>query len=363
VAVADTIANALADKSTVAEFHKMEEEAMALDPSCFKPTRGADGRLQPVLTLPGDTLETTPLMIGITTVSTATFLGVVAHGFLVGGNPLSSILSLALGGLAGEMFSGTFHWATDNYGDINTPVVGQACAAFQGHHLAPWTISHRSFPNNVYKIAAATIPLNLAGLFLFSPNGATVFATMVYCQVLAQEFHRWTHMPPHVLPAWQKRLQKAGVALPFVEHLNHHRPPFDRKYCILNGHLNGVLDSEPVLLWRRLEALVFRLTGVEPLSWKDPRCKQRALRTLPEAGRVPPPPKSLPPLIAKASGDIYLKLMEEMAAPREERKHMLQELKRTWNPDKRVKKEEKEIATAVSTYLKSVTEALPAGVN
>ena len=66
--------------------------------------------------------------------------------------------------MAGELFSGTFHWATDNYGRLETPVVGFACAAFQGHHLAPWTISHRSFPNNVYKIAAATLPLFLLGL-------------------------------------------------------------------------------------------------------------------------------------------------------------------------------------------------------
>ena len=46
----------------------------------FRPTRGADGRLAPVLTLPGDTLETNNLMIGITAASTLLAIGVARHG-------------------------------------------------------------------------------------------------------------------------------------------------------------------------------------------------------------------------------------------------------------------------------------------
>ena len=37
--------------------------------------------------------------------------------------------------------SGVFHWATDNYGNEKTPVFGGVIAAFQGHHLFPWTIT------------------------------------------------------------------------------------------------------------------------------------------------------------------------------------------------------------------------------
>merc|ERR1719424_1015292 len=120
----------------------MDEEAIALD-AAAKPVRGTDGRLQPTLTLPGDTLATTPVMVGVTAASTALTVGVVGRAFAMSALPVFPLLAVLLGVLAGELFSGAFHWATDNYGKLETPVVGFACAAFQGHNLAPWTISFR----------------------------------------------------------------------------------------------------------------------------------------------------------------------------------------------------------------------------
>jgi len=261
---------------------EVDKGALALDAAAGNaaspPRRGADGRLLPVLTLPGDTLETSALMVAITAASTLLFAGVVLRAFVLGGSPLWPLLGVVFGGIAGELFSGTFHWATDNYGGLETPVVGFACAAFQGHHLAPWTISYRSVYNNVYKIAAATLPLVSAAVAFLPPAGAAAVATMLYCQLLAQEFHRWTHMPPKLLAGWQRRLQKRGIALPFTEHCAHHKPPFDKHYCILTGGLNGLLDSPPVYFWRRLEAFFYRLNGIEPNSWKDARVKELALR-------------------------------------------------------------------------------------
>ena len=50
-----------------AELDSMDLAAAALDGGAtFKPTRGPDGRLMPVLTLPGDSLETTQTMGVIT---------------------------------------------------------------------------------------------------------------------------------------------------------------------------------------------------------------------------------------------------------------------------------------------------------
>ena len=265
-----------------AELDSMDLAAMALDGGAtFKPTRGPDGRLEPVLTLPGDSLATTPSMGWITAASTLGTLSVIAYAFVSSSNPLWPLLSVALGAVLGELFSGAFHWATDNYGSLRTPVVGFACAAFQGHHLAPWTISHRSLTNNVYKIAAATLPLLGLGLMLLTPCSAACAAVVFYLQLVAQEFHRWTHTPPKLLPAWKRQLQRAQIALPFAEHIAHHKPPFDKHYCILTGRLNGLLDSEPVLLWRRLEVLVYRMNGQEPLSWKSEKVKALALTRWP----------------------------------------------------------------------------------
>ena len=252
----------------------MDEAAIAMDG--IRPKRGADGRLQPILTLPGDTLDTT-LAMQFSTVSTTLLAAFSVLRAFAAGNALSALIAVISGIGAGELFSGAFHWATDNYGSVRTPVVGFACAAFQGHHLAPWTISHRSFWNNVYKIANATMPLMLLALWLLRPAGAAFVATLLYTQLLAQEFHRWTHTPPKCLAVWQRRLQAAGVVLPVQEHVAHHRPPFDKHYCILFGGLNPILDAAPVHFWRRLEALVYRLNGQEPNSWSDPRVKQVAL--------------------------------------------------------------------------------------
>lgn len=258
----------------------MDVEALNLEDAASlpRPKRGPDGRLLPVLSLPGDTLEENSLMPSIIAVSTLLVASIVVRSFVVSSNLIFPSLSLLLGAMVGELFSGAFHWATDNYGRLETPVVGFACAAFQGHHLAPWTISYRSFSNNVYKIAAATIPLNLMALLFLPASGASFMATMFYSQLLAQEFHRWTHTPPKMLAPWQRRLQEIGIALPVREHAAHHKPPFDKHYCILTGGLNVVLDSEPIYFWRRLEAFVYRLNGQEPNSWKDSRVKDLALR-------------------------------------------------------------------------------------
>lgn len=229
------------------------------------PRRGRRA-LQPVLTLPGDTLEVTPLMLALTAAATAVSAGVVAMS--VSRSPAGACFGVIGGVVAAELFSGCFHWATDNYGSLQTPVVGSACAAFQGHHLAPWTIASRPFVNNVYKIARAALVLVCVAAASLPPAGAAFATTMFYGQLLAQDFHRWSHTPASSLAPWQRWLQRCGFALSTAEHCRHHKPPFAAHYCILSGALNRLLDSRPVLLWRRLEALVFRLTSIEPNCWK-----------------------------------------------------------------------------------------------
>lgn len=230
--------------------------------------RGTPGLRPPVLTLPGDTLERRPKMVLLTAAALASF------GLTLGAALAAAPLRAGCGAAAGLMFadflSGAFHWATDNYGSIQTPVVGFACAAFQGHHLAPWTIAHRGFANNVHKIAAATTPMVLAAHLSLPPAAAAFVSVALHGQMWAQEFHRWSHIPPRTRNRVQRALQARGLALTTREHGLHHRPPYDKHYCILTGGLNPLLDARPVLLWRRLEAFFYRHTGVEPNSWTEP---------------------------------------------------------------------------------------------
>lgn len=222
--------------------------------------------LVPKLTLPGDTLEVRPhhvaTVLGTTSVA---LVGCVCSARRLA--PVSAVGAMACGVVLADLLSGAFHWATDNYGSIETPLFGQACVAFQGHHLAPWTITFRPTFNNVHKIARAVCPLAAAAAVFLPPFAALAAVVMLYGQVAAQEFHKWSHMPPSEQPRLARAMQRAGLAVSTREHGRHHLPPYGAHYCIFNGALNPLLDG--TRLFRRLEAAIYRRNGVEPNCWKD----------------------------------------------------------------------------------------------
>ena len=45
-------------------------------------------------------------------------------------------------------------------------------------------------------------------------------------------------------------------------HSRHHRPPFDKDYCIFNGWMNPIL--RPIDFWKRTERLITAVTGAVP---------------------------------------------------------------------------------------------------
>lgn len=64
-------------------------------------------------------------------------------------------------------------------------------------------------------------------------------------------------------------------------HGAHHSSPFEGNYCILTGACNDALDNSG--FFRRLEAIVYQMTGAEPNCWKlDPEVKRTALATMSE---------------------------------------------------------------------------------
>jgi len=79
------------------------------------------------------------------------------------------------------------------------------------------------------------------------------------------------------VPPLARRLQDMGVMLSKKEHGLHHLAPYRGRYSILNGVSNPFLDGNGV--WRRLELLVYQLSGQEPNTWKlDPELRERTLR-------------------------------------------------------------------------------------
>lgn len=96
-----------------------------------------------------------------------------------------------------DLGTGIYHWSVDNYGDGNTPIVGDQIAAFQGHHQRPWTITEREFCNNVHKVFKPALPF--AALCLVAsplmPGPLEVsLALFIWLACMSQQFHAWSHM-------------------------------------------------------------------------------------------------------------------------------------------------------------------------
>lgn len=225
----------------------------------------------PDFAIEGDSTIETPsqqalLMLHFAMVSINVGLG-LNHFTNIGVYEIFSISgTILLSIILGDFATGIFHWSVDNYGSIKTPVVGTVCAAFQGHHDTPWTITFRSFANNVFKICYNSIPA--LGLLLISnpaPHLQIFFALFMNWWVMSQEFHKYSHM--RELPPSVKLLQDSGLILSKKQHGLHHTPPFKSHYCIVNGMCNKVLDDSN--FFRKLERLVYKMTGNKPNTWRD----------------------------------------------------------------------------------------------
>lgn len=235
----------------------------------------------PVLVLGGDTLETRPKHVAL--VTSAWLVSLIALkpvlDLWTSSPSPEQLVSVSASALASvifsDLFSGLFHWVADNYGNGRTPILGGVIEAFQGHHVNPWTITHRSFFNNVHKIAQAAIPLTLLVCVLTTSPEARLFWVIFFnAQILSQEFHKLSHTVKP--PPWASWLQARNLILSRKEHGLHHSSPFESHYCILTGICNKPLDRFNV--WRRLEAIVYRVNGVEPNCWKeDPSLKKFSL--------------------------------------------------------------------------------------
>jgi hypothetical protein len=219
----------------------------------------------PEFAIAGDSTVETPSQVaavaghfGITLLSLVTAATAIPIVSALDVVPIIGTIALSI--VVGDFGTGVFHWATDNYGSVKTPVFGSVCAAFQGHHVTPWTITFRSFANNVYKICYGTIPaLLLVAALPMEPLTKVFFTLFINWWMISQELHKFSHM--RSTPKNIKILQDMGMILSKKEHGLHHNSPFEGHYCILTGVCNSFLDDSK--FFRHLENIVFKLTGTE----------------------------------------------------------------------------------------------------
>ncbi|MBI3131968.1 MAG: hypothetical protein HYZ13_11635 [Acidobacteria bacterium] len=165
-----------------------------------------------------------------------------------------------------DFLSGLVHWAEDAYGEAHWPVLGPLVIAPNLlHHRDPRAMTRQSWLRNV------DLPLLLGGLVLLAVglSGHLTWTWILTVGLLSftNLIHRWAHQNALENGRLVTRLQSLGLIQSRAAHAAHHRYPRASNYCALTSHLNPLLER--LGLWTRLEALIFRLTGVarrvEPL--------------------------------------------------------------------------------------------------
>lgn len=168
-----------------------------------------------------------------------------------------------------DFISGLIHWACDTWGKLDTPVVGPTfIRSFREHHVDPTAMCNHDF---IETNADASLPSVAVSLYLVAWHGFRPGSSFDLCfyyfaffggffAALTNEFHKWSHYS--AMPSWIATLQYFWIVLPKRHHGTHHKPPFDKYYCITTGHLNYVLDG--IDFWRKLERCITALTGAVP---------------------------------------------------------------------------------------------------
>jgi plasmanylethanolamine desaturase len=190
--------------------------------------------------------------------------------------------AVACGALFADFMSGVVHWFADTWFEETMPILGRRLLRpFRVHHINPDDFLRRNFIDTNGDVSMVLIPLLLA-IYLIPLTGFGGYWCAVFLLSLCivgwptNQVHQWAHMPrPPRLVRW---LQSAGLLLSHRDHRLHHDPPYIEYYCIATGWLNRPLTA--IGFFRRLEALITRLTGLEPRK-DDTHFRRQFLTTAP----------------------------------------------------------------------------------
>lgn len=152
--------------------------------------------------------------------------------------------------LIADFLSGFWHWIEDRYFDESWPIIGKYIAKPNTlHHAQP-----SAFLANDYWTRNWTTILPAAVACLLFPSWWLVFLFVSQ----ANEIHAWAHQR---CSSWVRALQETGILQSPRHHGEHHRSPFDVKYCVMSDWLNPILDYFQV--WRWMEYFISPIIKVK----------------------------------------------------------------------------------------------------
>ncbi len=218
-------------------------------------------RIQQALELAGVTL------FGGLTIYTLVQLGRICTTTALGhGSIAFALVSAFFGGLLfADFASGFVHWAADNWGSADWPILGSAfIRPFRLHHLDAQDITHHTFLELNGNNCIVSLPLFWVANHFLRDSTAGIFWGAFWVSVAVwvmatNQFHAWAHTDHP--PRWVRALQRARLILSTPHHNLHHDVPHARNYCITTGWFNGPLRA--IKFFEGLEWLMTRVTKAE----------------------------------------------------------------------------------------------------
>lgn len=151
------------------------------------------------------------------------------------------LTELLVAWLLADFLSGVWHWIEDRYFEESWPIIGKYIAKPNTlHHAQP-----AAFLQNGYWTRNWTTILPAAIAFALYPSWVFVFVSQ------ANEIHAWAHQK---CSPFIRMLQEVGVLQSPRHHGEHHRSPFEIRYCVMSDWLNPFLDA--IEFWRWSEYLI-----------------------------------------------------------------------------------------------------------
>ncbi len=142
-----------------------------------------------------------------------------------------------------DLISGMLHIILDNPRSLDVAVIKPLAQGFQSHHEDPSGIYKMPLYKHLYVIH---MPLTIFFVFALPVHSSLVYVAWVAMVVmlhLMQMSHRWAHMRAGALHPLSRGLQRARLLVGRSEHLEHHRPPYERNFCIMSGMFNRPLNG------------------------------------------------------------------------------------------------------------------------
>ena len=145
-----------------------------------------------------------------------------------------------------DVMSGLLHIVLDNPEFLGSVIVEPYARGFQEHHLDTTFVWRMPVGEQMRPAALPLVLQWVTGLLLFG-RGHELFChcylALCVCLPGVQMTHRWAHMPRRRRGALIRALQSCHLLVSQEHHDAHHRPPYDRNFCILTGWSNPCLNA------------------------------------------------------------------------------------------------------------------------